>query len=63
MSTKIKTIAIVEDNDRQYTKMVHFLEPLQIEIKRARNKADAMVLVHTLSDQVFWIVDGNFPEI
>ncbi len=62
MSQEFKTIAIVEDDDYFYRQMLPFLMPLEIEILRADNRNDTMKLIGELSEEVFWIVDGNFPK-
>ena len=62
MSQELDTIAIVEDDNYFYWEMLPFLEPLNIGIQRANNQRDAMILIDELSENIFWVIDGNFPK-
>ena len=65
MSQKLDTIAIVEDEDFYYWKMLLFLSELNIPIQRFVSMRSALQfgkLTKQTKHNVFWIIDGNFPK-
>ncbi len=65
MSQKLDTIAIVEDEDFYYWKMLLFLSELNIPIERYISRKGALRFAESTKqtkNKVFWIIDGNFPK-
>lgn len=62
MPQELDTIAIVEDDDRMYEKMLPFLHIAGTKIERTISRNGALNLLRQSNNRIFWIVDGNFQK-